>query len=132
MGDFASIKAKILAFKIEAPLLMVKESEDWYQDNINLGGTQIKKNIVGKVYKRKHKYPHPVLRETRQLVKSIKSKYYKTSIKIEHRTINYRGGKTNADYGAIQNDRYGFMKDSKALARHIEKKLSRRIKNIFT
>ena len=131
MGNFKSIIAGIQVFKAKTKGVIEKETEIWYKDNIRLGGTQASKGVVGVPYIRKRSYPHPVLQERRQLVGSIKAVHSVGKTVVSHSVINYRGGKTNADYGKIQNERYGFMRDSKPLTKHIEKKIVLNMKKIF-
>lgn len=125
---FEALRKDIAEFKRSAIPTLQKEVEEWYKDEIRLGGIQRAKGIIGEVHHRWHSYPHPPLMETGQLVNSIKAKVKGNMVIVEHDVTNYRG---KEDYGAIQNKRYKFMKPSKPLTLHLEQLFAAKIKKIF-
>jgi hypothetical protein len=143
MGDFASIKAKIERFQRVSPKVMENEVESWYKNNIRLGGEQMANGLVKPFFPRKKNYGHPMLNETGALLESIKVIFTRGKMVVSHDVQNYRGKR---DYGKIHN-KYGtktkmgktqivkivrpFMRDSRPLADHVEKKIGQMIENIF-
>jgi len=141
---FDDLKAKITIFKDLAPVVMQDEVEVWYRKNIELGGEQVKGGLVKPFHpRRRGSQGHPMLQNTGGLLRSIKAQYSRNKIKVSHNVTNYRGKR---DYGKIHN-KYGtptkmgatqivkivrpFMRDSRPLADHVEKKIGLMMRNIF-
>lgn len=131
------IGANIAAFKSYMPKLLEMEVENWYKTNIIKGGWQTSRNKVQKWKpNRKHRYGHPVLRETNSLVNSIKARLNGSRI-----TVSYGNGEVsrrtkNDDYGMYHNTGDGnqqrkFFGDSPALVKHLEDVITKELKNIL-
>lgn len=142
--EFRGLHAKINRFQKLAPLIAVNMTEEWYKNNIRLGGEQKAGGLVKPFFPRTRNYAHPILNETGQLLNSIKATYQRTKLKVTYKVDNYRGKR---DYGKIHN-RYGtptklkgdnfitkivrpFMTDSKALTDKMQHKLVGMLKKIF-